>query len=229
MIDVHAHALPFVDDGSNSVNNSIEILSKSASLGVTDVVLTPHHRGEYICEGQELKQKFEEFKKVVSGAGISLNLYLGQEIHYTASTRKLLKEGKLLTINDSKYLLIEFPFLDEIDYSEVVYELVSDGYIPIIAHPERYAFFDLFSAYDVKNQGALIQINASSIVGENKKRFYKKVKAMLKRGLVDFVASDIHMFRENELNRAYLKIRKKFGKEVAEKLFTLNAEKIIKG
>lgn len=225
MTDVHAHILPFVDDGSASVEDSISLVKTLVSQGVDKIILTPHYKvGRYEQDNCNLKAKFEEFCKVVEDNGINVKLYLGEEIFCDKKIYDLLKENKVLTINETKYILIEFDYFNYIDISDYVFNLKTLGYIPVIAHIERYSYLNIETLIDIKSSGALIQVNASSVTGDSGKQTQKKVLATIKCGLVDFVTTDIHNRRHASLEKAYAIIKKKFSKTVADNLFENNAK-----
>ena len=229
MIDIHTHILPEVDDGSLGLDYSISMINECVKQGTTDIVLTPHYRKEYKVKVDELKEKFIEFKDCIDGKGLGVNLYLGQEIFIEKDYKTLFKDKDILTINGGKHVLIEFDYDIKRDVTEVVYELIRMGFTPIIAHIERYIYYDVPLATEVKDLGGLIQVNAESLVGKQKKFFGKKVKKLLKNDLVDFIASDYHFNRENYLEKAQAYVKKKFGEERAQKIFIENAKKIIEG
>ena len=229
MIDIHAHILPFVDDGSSSLEESLDMVRSAHESGVTDIICTPHLRNQFNKTPSELKVAFEEFKRAVKNAEIPVNLYLGQEIYLGYGYKKLFSENKIVTLNDTKYVLAEFNYFERRDVAETVYDLTTLGFKPIVAHVERYRYLSLEDIYEIKQVGGLIQVNADSIVGEGKKVHLRLVKKLFKHGLVDFVASDIHAERPFEMKSAYNYIVKKFGTEVAEVVFKLNAQEIIIG
>lgn len=228
MTDVHAHVLPLVDDGANDFESSVEMLLEAQKQGIKNVILTPHHRGEYKNTVEQIKEKFEILKKIVSEKGIGINLFLGQEVYYD-NIVNLLEQGKVLTMNDTKFVLIEFSFAERVDMSETIYTLKRLGYKPIVAHFERYSYVTIQDAIDIKDAGGYLQINADSIVGKAKKWHKKFIKQLFNEQLVDFVASDIHSNRENLMAKAYLHVKKKFGKTAALVVFEENAKEIIKG
>jgi protein-tyrosine phosphatase len=227
MIDLHTHILPLVDDGSESIESSLSVLKKYQKKGVKAVVLTPHYKGKYKTHGKELFTLFLEFCKTVHNNGIDIKLYLGQEIHNYSGIINGLKQEKLLSINDSKYVLLELEHSRKHDLTESVYSLIRAGYIPIIAHVERYAYLMLSQVKELKELGALIQVNAGSVVAINRRRRKKRAKTLIKNGLVDFIASDAHVNRKNYFFRAYRRIKLRFGKTFANELFYLNASKIL--
>ncbi|MBE7086866.1 MAG: hypothetical protein E7369_01020 [Clostridiales bacterium] len=229
MIDIHTHILPCVDDGSVSAKASLAMLKEEVAQGVDSIVLTPHYRASYTKSKEELLSAFEDFKQAVKAEGIPVELYLGQEIFVSADTKNLLKENKLLTLNNSRFVLVEFDFLHRCEIAEVVHELKCEGFKPIVAHPERYDYVTLEDAYEIKTIGGFLQVNAESIVGENKRVYKKLVKGMFKEGFVDFVASDIHTGRKNFMESAFKHVKRKFGNDAAEVVFNLDAKQILRG
>ena len=197
MIDIHAHILPAADDGSKDLSQSLEMLFEEERQGVTDIVLTPHYRADYLTDKDELTAKFEELKKAAAENGVKSRLYLGQEIFVFDGIVDLLKQGKVLPINGTNYVLIEFSAVKYADIPETVYTLSTKGYLPIVAHLERYAYADLDVAREVKETGGLIQVNAGSFCGKLKRLYKRKVRELIKDGLVDFVASDVHYSRKS--------------------------------
>ena len=229
MIDIHAHILPLVDDGSRSIERSVSLLKDCLEQGITDIILTPHHRQPYLESVEKTKESFEAFKVAVQKENLPINLYLGQEIFVTPDLKQKLRENKVLTMADSKYLLVEFDFSFGMDVAETVHELKTMGYIPIVAHLERYPYVSLFDAHEIKECGGLIQVNCESIAGKAKRQYFKTVKKLFKNNLVDLVASDYHDGRENCMKEAGKFVKKKFGEQVYNRVFIDNAKAIIKG
>ncbi len=229
MIDIHAHILPFVDDGSKEINHSLLMIKDSVEQGITDIILTPHYRGIYKCDTNELKSSFEKFSKLVKQEGYAVNLYLGQEVFVKDNIKKLIENGTVLTLNFSKYILMEFDSDTETDITEAVYEVKRLGFIPIIAHVERYSKVTCEDVYEVKELGGYVQVNASSIVNLRNFKALQKARKLLKLGLVDFIASDVHYNRKNDMLLANQYVTKKYGEQIAERIFKQNAKEIIKG
>ncbi len=226
MIDIHTHILPFVDDGSKNMDYSISLVRESAKIGVTDIICTPHYRDNYRKTPSELLDAFEIFKGKIQRRNIPVNLYLGQEIYAGRELKKMLEEKAVLTMNGTKFLLVEFDFNEPAEILETVYELKILGYKPIVAHLERYDYVTMQDAYEIKKMGGYIQVNAESLLSIRTRKFVNK---MFAQGFVDFVASDIHVARKNFLAKAQKYVRKRFGNDAAEVVFELNPRKIIKG
>lgn len=225
MTDVHSHILPFVDDGSDSVEKSLQLVKSLAEQGVKRVICTPHFKKTVYEKGtSQIIKIFNEFYERVKSEGIEIELYLGQEVFCNKEIYNLLKEDKVLTVNNSKYILLEFDYFNYQDIEDYVYNVKTMGYIPIIAHIERYKYLNVNTLVNLSNMGSLIQVNAASITGGYGKDFQKKVFATIKSGLVDFVATDCHYGRQASLSEAYKIVKKRFGLDVAERLFKTNAQ-----
>ncbi len=225
MIDIHSHVIPFVDDGSTSLEASLKLLEDSYASGVTDLICTPHFRkGVFQPTAEDIKKNFELLKM---SKKTPINLYLGQEISAFNGMCKMIKSQQLFSINCKPYILLEFPYVECNNLSDFVYDALYSGYTPIIAHIERYEYVNISTVEHLKEEGALIQINADSLVSKYAKRYNKRVKQYIKNELVDFVASDIHASRQNYLLEAYSYVEKNFGKDVADDLFANNAKILI--
>ena len=186
MVDIHTHILPNVDDGSNSLELSNDLLKLEYDNGVDVVVFTPHVNAANKDNVSLLKEKFETFKSNYKGP---LKLLLGSEIYYYHGMYQDLKDNKCLTINDSNFVLVEFSTRMETDICNIVYEIKRLGYTPIIAHIERYLYLNFNDYLEIKKLGALIQVNAHSFEISSLK---KNIKFLMKNKLVDFIASDCH-------------------------------------
>ena len=211
MFDIHTHIIPYVDDGSSSLEESINMIKHEIDIGVTDIICTPHHIfHRYEATVEVIKERFNFLKEEVEKLNLPIKLYLGQEICYThrEDIISMLKNGTLLTLNNTNRVLLEFSFTREPeDILDVIYNFNINGYEVIIAHVERYEWMTLDKVVALRNEGALIQINSNSILGLtswSEKRFVKK---LLKHNLVDFVASDTHSFRPSTLDKSYKKIK----------------------
>ena len=211
MIDIHTHVIPGVDDGSPNLETSIAMIKHEIEIGVKEIYCTPHHiYKRYEKSVEEIKEGFRLLKEAVEKENLPIKLHLGQEICYTHRENILekLKEGKLLTLNDTNRILMEFSFYREPEnLPEIIYNFGVNGYEVIIAHVERYEWMNLDKVVALRNEGAKIQINSNSYLGLEgfKQKWF--VKKLLKLGLVDYVASDTHSFRPSTLDKSYQKIK----------------------
>ncbi len=228
MIDIHNHILPYIDDGSSSLETSIFLLKEAKEQGIKSIILTPHLIKEmYEESNKKIIDKYNEL--LIEASKIGIDIFLGREIMCFKPNEilEMIKNNEVLPMNNSPYLLLEFSYTKEIDISEVIYNASLYDYKVIIAHIERYQYVDINEVHYLKDCGALIQVNAETIVRPANFRVKKFVKKLLDEDLVDFIASDIHQNRTNYMKQAYDKISKKYGIERAEKLFRKNAEKYL--
>lgn len=199
LIDIHSHIIPQIDDGSESLESSINMLKEAINSGVTDIIATPHYcpNRNYINSIDQINEKYNLLKQEAEKQNLPINIYLGEEIYssdYDNIVKKL-DEGELLTLNGTRFVLIEFSQQKmPNNIFEVIYDLSVHGYKPIIAHVERYKWITVDIVNKMREENAYIQINASSLSRISTKRFCKK---LIKNDLVDFIASDIHSGRKN--------------------------------
>lgn len=233
MIDIHSHIIPNVDDGARSVEETFNILKEAQEAGFTDVILTSHFLLNYYeTNAQELIFWKEKLQEVLKKQGTKINLHSGMEIYITNQMEELLENKKILTLANSRYMLIELPLATNVKYFDyVVYYLEAKGIKPIIAHPERYKCVqkdpDIVEEYIEK--GCLIQCNYGSIVNLYGREAEKTIKTLLKKNQVHFLGSDVH--RKNGtyliILDAIKKIRKIIGENKINELTTINPKKIL--
>lgn len=226
MIDIHTHLLPFVDDGSPSWDHSLEMLLEAYRHGVTTMFLTPHYMAtrNYMSAYEQNKIVFDEFVQKAKERGIRIDLHLGTEIYYRLDTVRDLKEKRVVPLGSTNRVLLEFHETEELeDLGEAIHNMKTLGFVPIVAHVERYSYVKEKDLSIMHKMGALIQVNASSLLGRGGRVDQHTLFKWIKLGLVDFIASDVHVFRKNDLLEAYKLIEKKFGKATAERLFHNNA------
>lgn len=223
MIDIHTHILPFVDDGSKSLESSIKLIQESVMNGVSDLFLTPHYMltRNYLSNFDANQAIFDSLCKEVEKQQIPIHLHLGNEVYYQFQSIDDFRKGRIVPLGKTNKVLIEFSTTEEEeDICEAIHNMKALGYQPILAHVERYTYIKDFHDYDVIHRmGALIQVNAESVVGASGSATKKQVFKMIQKGYVDFIASDIHEFRTNYMKQAYDMILKKFKKGTADKLF----------
>lgn len=201
MLDLHTHIIPNVDDGATSFDDALKMLNLEIENNVDTVVLTPHYfLSSYSKTNWNLIIK--NYKKLKSLAkDLPIKLMLGAEVYYSQLIYEALKQGKVPTINKSKYLLIEFSLTGAyFNIEEVLYNIQCLGYKPILAHPERYLYLPISSIENMHNSGILIQMNTSSILKDFGTEIYRRARKMLKLNCVDILASDAHSLNVRKPN-----------------------------
>ena len=233
LYDIHCHILPGVDDGSRNMEESLWMLNKEYNEGVRHVILTPHFRYDMFEPHMNIvTRQFMQLRRAAMNIGEDgMRLYLGCELHSSMDMVECLKKGRRLTLAGSRFVLVEFSNGDEKSYiEERVRSLLMNGFIPVIAHVERYKATrnDIGFLRELKDMGAYIQVNADTISGLDglgAKTFAKKV---MKSGLLDFVGSDGHRQTERipEIGKCVAKMEKTMGSECVKKIFIRNPQKI---
>lgn len=234
MIDIHSHILNNIDDGSRSINESVEILRNMKECGFTDIILTPHYilDTKYQNTIKEKQEKLEILKKELNKENIDINLYLGNEIYIDTDIKKKIKK-EALSLNNSRYILLEFPMNGEYNNSYgIISGLIEKGYKVVLAHPERYENVkkDISILDEYKELGVIFQSNIGSIFGMYGKKEKKALKKLLKMHYIDILSSDIHhkSYDYKFFKDIYKKLGKIIDKEYIDDLIVNNASKIIK-
>lgn len=231
--DLHTHLLPGVDDGAQSMSQALQLLRMAWDDGTRSVVLTPHYRGSYKQNTPDiLRHAFAQLQEAASGALPDMQLYLGQEIAYEADAPETVYQGGALTLGDSQYVLLEFR--TAVRRSRIltgVSEMINCGFIPIVAHIERYDIVrkepDLVD--ELLYMGALLQLNADSVLGANGFGIKHFCHKLLKAQKVHFIASDAHDAgpRPPLLNACFLRVYKKYGEDYAVWMFDENPRAVL--
>ena len=191
--DIHTHILPGVDDGAQSLSQALQMLENAVASDVECLILTPHCNRMNMPSIANLRQQFQLLRQ--ASAGIPITLALGAEVHVTDRLPALLQEGAFLTLNGSRYLLTEFPVNCRQDaFLPVLEQILCLGYVPVVAHPERYDAVTRNPALVIPwlERGCHIQLTGASVVGKYGNRIRQTSDYLLKNGLVCCVASDAH-------------------------------------
>ncbi len=190
--DIHTHVLPKVDDGSSSMEESLEMLKIAEQEGITHLICTPHQKyGGRTGRSAAFKSLTEEAAK----AGSKIKLYLGAEVLYFRDLEQAVTEGKVFSINKGEYMLVEFHPQDSyVKIRNGLDDVFSLGYTPILAHAERYNCIvkQFARVEDLRGMGVKIQVNASSVTGSLGWGIKRFVHKLLKKQYVDYVATDAH-------------------------------------
>ncbi len=225
MIDLHCHILSGIDDGAQTVTDSLAMAQQAVAEGIHTIVATPHHQnGKYVNERTSIIHQVKQLNDELEQHEIPLKVLPGQEVRLYGDLLEDYEAGKIVTLNETnKYIFIEFPSNHVPRYTEqLFYELRVKGMIPIIVHPERNA--ELIERpdklYNLVNKGALTQVTAGSLLGKFGKKIKKFSLQLVEHNLTHMIASDAHntTSRGFHLAESYELIEKEFGATVMNDL-----------
>lgn len=235
MLDLHCHILPGIDDGAKSMEDSLNLARKAVSQGITHILCTPHHHnGTYNNHKEDVIKKVAQLQKELDLRGIPLTLFEGQEVRIFPEIIEEIKKDDILFCDmEDRYVLIEFPSREAPNYAlNLLGELVAEGKVPIIVHPERNGTFisEPNKLIDYLEIGCLAQLTAPSIVGRFGKTIQETAEKMVEHGLVQMVASDAHHIKKRTfyMKEAFEVIRTRYGPKMAI-LFEETAKNVLNG
>jgi protein-tyrosine phosphatase len=221
-IDLHCHILPGIDDGAQTMEESIAMAQAAVKQGITHILATPHVNHRYQNDADIVFEKVTELQKELNAREIPLQIFEGQEIRIYEDLVQDFLSGKLLTADvEGRYMLIELPTQTIPEYTfPVLQKLISIGVTPIIVHPERYLSIqeNPSNVLDFLSQGCLLQLTAPSICGIYGKETKNTAIELVKHGYIHMIASDAHGKgkRDFYMKQAFEKLEKQFGHNTTE-------------
>ena len=217
--DLHTHVLPGVDDGASTMEYALQMLKNAVASDVEQLAVTPHCNG---FDGNWIRDLQERFLQLQQAAkAIPIRLVLGAEVQVNEHLPACLQTGNVPTINGSRYLLTEFPVnTEENAFTEMLVRIADAGYVPLVAHPERYAavWQNPQLVLPWLDLGCHLQMTGGSILGAYGKTVQHTSAFLLKHDLVACVASDAHGLhnRSNYLLDVYDHLAVRYSKQYAK-------------
>lgn len=216
--DLHSHLIPAIDDGSKSMDQSIQMIKELKKLGFKKLITTPHIMKHRFPNNRDIILKgLDSLKEELIKQNIDIDIEAASEYYYDEHFLELIKNKELLTFGDN-YILFELSYTTPVfGIEQTLHEIHKAGYKPILAHPERYTYFAQSPQkyYQLKEMGLKFQINVNSTDGFYGKRALKAVEYLIENGLVDFVGSDTH--RPNYIEALKDSINSKLFRKIEEK------------
>ncbi|WP_109852916.1 tyrosine-protein phosphatase [Aquimarina sp. AU58] len=218
-IDIHSHLLPGIDDGVKTIYQSGYILEQFENFGFKKVITTPHIMQDiWPNSSQTITGTFKKLKEVLIPLGISkIELQASAEYMMDDLFYERIKNNDILPLHQN-YILVEMStFAPPINLNEILFEIKLAGYTPILAHPERYTFYqdDLKKYDELKASGFLFQVNLLSISGYYGDQIKSFAKKMIDQGYIDFTGTDVHNYHQLEV------LEKGFDFKIAKKITSL--------
>lgn len=231
--DLHSHALWGVDDGAQTPQQMQQMVDAACADGVAVLCLTPHFHPGYFGENQtKVGEVFQELTHWAAEKHPGLRLYLGNELRYSPECLTWLKSGACRTLGGTDYVLVDF---DQTEPGRSIVRglqrLLSAGYRPVLAHAERYGGLTLNQIRELSDDGVWIQMDVQSLFGVYGLGARLRSRALLKKKLVDIVATDAHGMgrRSPILSRGYRDIVRKYGEAYAGAVFAENPLRLLEG
>jgi tyrosine-protein phosphatase YwqE len=201
-VDIHSHLIPGIDDGAKTIEDSIRLLQRFAELGFKKVITTPHVMSDFYRNTPDIiLSGLNKLKNELAKQNFSITIEAAAEYYLDYELEKKIELKELLTLG-GKYVLFELPFVAAPDnLHKAIFDMQTNGYIPILAHPERYSYwyrsFDTY--YELKEKGVLFQLNTISLTGHYSPETKKIAERMIDENLIDFVGSDCHHLHHLEI------------------------------
>lgn len=234
MIDIHTHILPGIDDGAEDIYDTLEMARMAADIGVTTMVATPHCNlpgifGNYF--GDAYIKVYQSAVRAIQKEKIPIRLCPGMEAFGTYDLPDLIVDGKIMPLNQSRYILLEFSFDEEPDFAtDLLRRVKAVGAKPVVAHAERYEFIQDHPqiVYQWRKKGYVIQANKGSFLGRFGESAQITAYRLLQHNLVSVVASDAHSpFRRTPyLLDTYEELGAECSKQYRDVLFHRNPARI---
>lgn len=231
--DIHSHILFGVDDGARDLEMSIRMLRMADENGIGSIILTPHNKPmHHNITPAKAAAAVGRLQEEILKAGLDIALYTGNELYYHSGILEKLEHAASGTLAGSSYVLVEFGPMDEFDYiRNGIYQIMTGGYRPVLAHVERYlsVISEMEHVEDLSSMGCYIQVNADSIMGKAGHQAKRFTRQLLKRRLVQFVATDAHSdgTRGPYLAECAAYLCKKHGEDYMRQLLIENPSAII--
>ncbi|OKS88290.1 tyrosine-protein phosphatase [Mucilaginibacter polytrichastri] len=210
-VDMHSHVLPGIDDGAQTVEESIVLIQKMMDLGIKKIIATPHVMADlYKNTPETINASLNLLKAKLSEERIDIDISAAAEHMYDELFEKRIDEGTLITMGDN-YVLFELSFVSKPPaIIDIIKKMRANGYRPILAHPERYPYLTMKEYIEMREWGSLLQLNTNSIVGYYGQSCKQTAQELIDAQLIDFISSDMHHPRhaaafEDTLREPYLK------------------------
>jgi len=206
--DMHSHFIPGIDDGAKDMADSIALIKGMKELGYKKVITTPHIMSDaYRNTPEIINSGLDKVRQALKEAEIDIEIEAAAEYYFDFEFEKKIKEANVLTFG-AKYLLWEIPFINPPDnMNQLIFEMTTRGYRPVLAHVERYGFWQRnFEKYEeLADRGVLLQMNINSVTGHYSIPTKKAAQWLIEKNMISFVGSDCHHLGHIELIKAAVK------------------------
>jgi tyrosine-protein phosphatase YwqE len=205
--DIHSHFIPGIDDGAQTIDDSLNLITAMRDMGFRSLVTTPHIKFDHYPNTREtIETGLRELRQALKANHIDIPIKAAAEYYIDDHFMQLLESEPLLTIQNNE-VLVELSFMFEpLNFYNLIFKIQTRGYKPILAHPERYAFYhekkEVFQ--ELKDRGVLLQLNTIALTGYYGKPVKDMAEYLLEKGFYDYCGSDMHHLRHAEQLRKLL-------------------------
>ena len=197
--DIHSHLIPGIDDGAQTMEESLGMVRKLVTMGYKKLITTPHIMSDaYRNTPEIILSGLEKLREAVREDGLEIEIEAAAEYYLDEAFIENMEKTDFMTFGGtSKYILFETSYVSKpLSLKDAIFKMKALGYAPVLAPPERYQYFwdleDLGQIRALKKRGALMQVNLTSFAGTRGRRAARIAKDMAKEGLIDFIGTDLH-------------------------------------
>ena len=198
--DIHSHLIPGIDDGSPDMETSINLIKRMKELGFTKLITSPHVMSDFYKNSSEtILNGLNDIRNELKLQNIDIVIDSAAEYYIDFDFEKRIGNEKLLTFG-SNYILVELSFLEAPkNFFDIIFKLQLEGYKVVLAHPERYNYFQMKDYEDLQNRGVFLQINWLSIIGYYSLQVQKKTEDLISKNMISFIGTDCHNMNHAKL------------------------------
>ncbi|MBS7566665.1 capsular biosynthesis protein [Mucilaginibacter sp. Bleaf8] len=198
-VDLHSHVLPGIDDGAQTLDESVQLIQALMQTGIQKIIATPHIMADYYKNTPAtIHAALDKLQQHLASINLPIEIEAAAEHYYDEYFLELVKKERLILIQN-KYALFEFSFANKpLNVINTIWQMVSNGITPVLAHPERYGYLTLPEVADLKERGCLMQLNTISLTGYYGKGVKDSAEKLVAAGVIDFISSDMHHTRHAE-------------------------------
>ncbi|MEJ6982478.1 CpsB/CapC family capsule biosynthesis tyrosine phosphatase [Pedobacter sp. P351] len=193
--DMHSHLIPGIDDGAQNLTQSIELVRSLLSAGFQKIITTPHVMIDYYRNTPEtINTGLAILKEELKNQKIDVLIEAAAEYYFDEDFENKIEQGDILTLGNN-HLLFEIPFSTyPLNIFDIIEKIIKKGYVPILAHPERYSYLhgSITDYQRLKDAGCYFQLNTISLTGYYGKPVQKAAEELVDNMLIDFLGSDMH-------------------------------------
>ena len=195
-VDMHSHLIPGIDDGAETMEDSLALIDRFIELGFRKIITTPHIMSDYFKNTPEIIHAgLLNLKNAITKKEIDFEVEAAAEYYLDENLTGLIENKKILSFGKEKYLLFELSYINApSNLKEAVFKMITSGYTPVIAHPERYPYYynDFEKYEELKDSGCILQLNTISLAGYYGKGAKKTAEKLLDANLIEMLGSDMH-------------------------------------